>query len=82
MSKDVDDGFTGKQICLVVFISAVFALLQIYSPLSAPDFFRGSYQVRQKVENFLGVWSLIFAVVSVVMLRVCWKDNFSRRDKD
>jgi len=79
VSKDEDYRFTGKQICVVVFISAVFALLQTFFPIPAPDFLSGSRQVRQQFENFWGVWSLIFAFVSVVMFREWWKDNFSRR---
>jgi len=82
VSKNEDDRITGKQVCVVVLISAVFALLQTFFPIPAPDFLSHTYQVRKQFENFWGALSLIFAVASVVIFRGWWKDNFSRRDKD
>ena len=82
MSKNKDDRITFKQVCVVVLISAVFALLQTHFPIPAPDFLKDTYQVRKQFENFWGVLSLIFAVASLAIFRGWWKDNFSRRDKD
>ena len=82
VSKDEDYGFTAKQVCVFVFISAVFALLQTFFAIPAPDFLSHTYQVRKQFENFWGALSLIFAVASLAIFRGWWKDNFSRRDKD
>jgi hypothetical protein len=76
--KDEDYGFTGKHVCVGVFISAVLALLQIYFPLSPPDFLSESYRAKMDIENFWGVWSLLFAVFSAVMWRDWRKKDPSR----
>ena len=79
VSKDEDYGFTGKHVCVGVFISVALALLQIYFPHSTPDFLSESYRVKMDIENFWGVWSLLFAVFSVVMWRDWRKRDLSRR---
>ena len=79
VSRKLDYGVTGKHVCVGVFISIALALLQIYFPLSPPDFLGENYRLQMDIKNFWGALSLVFAVSSVVMWRDWRKRDLSRR---
>ena len=80
VSRKLDYGVTGKHVCVGVFISIALALLQIYFPLSPPDFLGENYhRIQMDIKNFWGALSLVSAVSSVVMWRDWRKRNIRRR---